>query len=370
MSELLITARTPRLGTGTGLRTYGVTAALARRAPVEVRYVEFGGAEPAPEYVQLPAVTLHGRGASRGAARASAYARALGGGVPPDLARGVSAELSRAGAGVTAATRIIADGPVAAAALLGLARSRPVVYLAHNLESGGFRGPAGQGALRRFERTVLRTFAESWMATRADERGARELAGEDVHTRYVPNVVDVAAIEPVTPLGARRLLFIADFSYAPNVEALRFLAGEVMPMVWSRDPEIRLLAAGRGLAQPPADPRIETPGFVAVLRDAYAACDAVLVPLLRGGGSPLKFAEGLAHGLPVVASAHAAALIEDGTPGEDFLVADGPAEFAIAIEALLGDPQRAAAIGLAGRRLAADHYSVDSLVTLLSAQCG
>ena len=42
MSDLLVTAITPTLGSGTGLRTYGVVAALARRGPVEVVYVVWG----------------------------------------------------------------------------------------------------------------------------------------------------------------------------------------------------------------------------------------------------------------------------------------------------------------------------------------
>jgi polysaccharide biosynthesis protein PslH len=261
--------------------------------------------------------------------------------------------------------RVIADGPVAAAALLPLARTREVVYLAHNLESGGFRGETQVPGLGQFERRVLRTFSESWMATRADEQGARALAGDAVATRYVPNVLDTAAIEPVAPAGAGRLLFVGDFTYAPNREAFEFLAGSVLPAVWQRMPDARLTAVGRGLPAVARDARIETPGFVEDLAGAYRAADIVVVPLLRGGGSPLKFIEGLAYGLPVVATAHAAALIEDGVADRDFLAADGAAAFASAIEGLLVDPGRAAAIGAAGRELALRGYSVDALATLI-----
>jgi hypothetical protein len=267
---------------------------------------------------------------------------------------------------------VIADGPVAAAALLGVARRRELVYLAHNLESSGFRGESTRSALERFERVVLRTFAESWMATRADQEGARALAGEPIATRYVPNVVDTASIAPVAPNGAGRLLFVADFAYAPNFEALGFLTREVMPAVWEHHPEVRLKAVGRGLpadaagAGIGADPRIETPGFVEDLAGAYGAADIVLVPLLRGGGSPLKFVEGLAYGLPVVASAHAARLLEDGVGGRDFIVAADASEFAASIEALLDDPVRAARLAATGRALAVRDYSIDRLATLLA----
>ncbi|MGO9956793.1 MAG: glycosyltransferase [Solirubrobacteraceae bacterium] len=367
MSDLLVSSITPRLGSGTGLRTYGVAAALARHGPVELAYVMFGDRRPAAEYERLASVTMRPMRASRGAARALGFGRALAMRVPPDLARGVSPELARAARSASPQTHVIADGPVAAAALLPLAGRHELVYLAHNLESGGFRGRRGQAGLERFERTVLRTFSESWMVTRADGRGARALAGESIVTRYVPNVVDVSAITPVVASGAGRVLFVADFTYEPNREAFAFLTGGVLPELWRRLPELRLAVAGRGLPAARRDDRIETPGFVDDLRAAYAAADVAVVPLLRGGGSPLKFVEALAYGLPVVATRHAADLLEDGVAGRDFLAAEGPTEFGAAIEALLGDRRRAEAIAVAGRRLAAASYSIDALGRLLAA---
>jgi glycosyltransferase involved in cell wall biosynthesis len=365
MSDLLVTAITPALGSGTGLRTYGVTAALALDHPVEIAYVAWDAAQPAEEYERLTNVDLRRLHASRGPARAVRFLQALAEGVPRDLARGVSPALSDAARAAPNDVRVIADGPVVAAALLRLARTREIVYLAHNLESGGFRRESERTALKRFERNVLRAFSECWMATRADERGARALAGDRISTRYVPNVIDVGRIEPVRPAGARRLLFVGDFRYEPNAEALRFVTDSVLPAVWERRGDVHLTAVGRGLPDVARDPRITTPGFVEDLAAVYSAADVVLVPLLRGGGSPLKFIEGLAYGLPVVATPHAAGLLEDGVPGRDFLSADGADGFAAAIETLLADPPGGAAIGSAGRELVHRCYSIKCLARLL-----
>jgi polysaccharide biosynthesis protein PslH len=368
VSDLLVTSMTPTLGSGAGLRTYGVVAALARDHPVEVAYVTWGAEQPAAEYRRLANVTLRALHASRDPARLLEFARARIRGVPVGLARGVSPALGEAARAAPPDVRVIADGPVVAAGVLGLARTREIVYLAHNLESGGFRRESERAGLERFERVVLRTYSECWMATRADERGAQALGGDGIRTRYVPNVVDGVAIEPVHPTAAGRLLFVADFTYAPNAEALRFLVGEVLPGVWERIPAARLTVIGRGLDRVGVrlDPRIAALGFVEDLDAAYRAADVVLVPLLRGGGSPLKFVEALAHGLPVVATAHAAGLLEDGVAGRDFLVAEDGAAFAAAIEAMAADPGRAAVIGRAGRDLVLARYSVDRLATLLA----
>ena len=51
---------------------------------------------------------------------------------------------------------------------------------------------------------------------------------------------------------------------------------------------------------------METLGFVEDLRDAYAGARCAVVPLLQGGGTPLKLIEALAYGLPVIATPRAA----------------------------------------------------------------
>src|SRR5436305_13032042 len=104
--------------------------------------------------------------ASRGWARVLAYAQARLRGVPDGFARGVSAGLARAARGAAPEVRVIADGPTGAAALLPLARERPVIYLAHSVESG-FR--ADGEALRPFERAAGRTVAGTSKRTRAEE---------------------------------------------------------------------------------------------------------------------------------------------------------------------------------------------------------
>lgn len=361
--DLVVTSLTPTLASGTGIRTYGVVAALARHRPVDVAYVVHGPDTPAPEYSALETVRTFPILASRGLRRGWAYARARRGGVPDYFARGISPELSGAGASAPSHTRVIADGPVAAGALLPLARRREIVYLAHNLESG-FRG-RGPG-LARFEQDVLRTFSETWMATRADQRGAAELAGEPVRTRYVPNVVDVRRIAPVEPPGGEVLLFVGDFTYAPNREGLRYLVDEVLPILWQGRPGVRLLVAGRGADAARADERIEMLGFVGDLSSVYRRADAAVVPLLHGGGSPLKFVEALAYGLPTIATAHAAALLEDATPNEHYLQAGDPVEFAHAVRSVLDDRLRARRLGTVGRDMAERSYSIDALAGLLA----
>jgi polysaccharide biosynthesis protein PslH len=371
VSDLLVTTHTPILRSGQTMRTYGIARALAATgAGLTLLYARFEGEEPDEAFRSIPGIELHEVRASRGARRAGAYAAARLAGTPAGFARGVSPELAQASAQLAAAPgrgRVIADGPIAAAALRGLARRRPVVYNAHNLESG-FRGQLGgaEGSvrmLRRFERGLLRRAEESWMVSDADLAAAAELC-PGARLRYVPNVVDVAAIEPVAPATEPLAVFVANFTYEPNRNGLRFLLDQVMPLVWARLPAARLRLVG-GNPELPAgtDRRVEAAGFVERLDGAYAGARCALVPLLQGGGTPLKFVEALAYGLPVLATPRAAAGLAV-TAGRDCVLADGEGEFADALAALLerGAPE----IGARGRELAMERYSIEALSRLLA----
>jgi glycosyltransferase involved in cell wall biosynthesis len=366
MSDVLLTAHTPALDSGHGLRTYAVARALAVDDLVEVRYVQFGAAEPAPEYRDPDRFRLERLNPSRGAGRALLYARARAAGVPRRFARGISPELVAAGRGVDG--RLVADGPVVGAALLVGGRRERFAYSAHNMESD-FRasveardlGTAKQ--LRRFERRLLRLADESWMVSERDMRLAAELCPQ-ARLRLVPNAVDVGAIVPLRPdSAARRAVFIGSFSYEPNARALRFLLDDVMPLVWEREPEARLRLAGGGLKERPSgDTRVEALGYVEHVADAYAGCTCAVVPLLEGGGSPLKFIEALAYGLPVVATPKAAAGLELRA-GRDYVEGGDAPAFAAALARVLADGGRG--LGAEGRRTVERLYSIEAVARAL-----
>ena len=371
MRDLLVTAHTPALGSGHGIRTYAIARALARHRGVDLLYVRFGAAAPDPAFQAIGGVQFHPVESGRGLGRALAYLRARAGGVPPDLARGISSELIQEATLLSERPdrgRIVADGPTIAAALSRLAGRRPVIYSASNLESG-FRHDLSRaaalraGRLRSFERRLLERMTESWMVSSADMQAALELCPAAA-LRYVPNVVDVAAIAPVGASKDPNLLFIGSLFYKPNLNGLRFLLADVMPLVWKRLPEATLTVAGTGLKRPISeDKRVRTLGYVESLAEVYAGARAVVVPLLQGGGTPLKLIEALAFELPVVATPRAVRGLEVSA-GVHCEVAEGATDFAEAIlRVMSGD---ATDIARRGRELAAEKYSIEVLERILA----
>jgi glycosyltransferase involved in cell wall biosynthesis len=369
---VLATSYALTLDSGRARRTYGLVRALAALGPVDVVYGEFGAERPDPAYLEIERTRLHRVERPGRAGRAVAYVRARLTGVPASFARGIWPGLAERAAELAGPgdARVVAEGAVAGAALLPVAARRPAVYSAQNLESAFRHRLEGtrtsRRALERFERLLLERYAESWMVSPADLEGARALC-PGARLRLAPNVLDVDAIEPVPPRsGERAVLFLADFRYEPNRTGLRFLLDDVMPAVWAEAADVRLTVAGRGSDRFEApDERVTFAGFRDDLHGLYAGTGCAAVPLLEGGGSPLKFVEALAHRVPVVATPRAAAglTVEPGVHYFEGAPAGEP--FAAALLRAL-DPALANPVAEAGRRLAEREYSIQALSALLA----
>jgi polysaccharide biosynthesis protein PslH len=383
VSDLYISAFAPTLGTGRALRTYMCIRALASLGPVDLAYVPHGADAPSPEYQAIENLRFHPIRPSRGAHRLTTYASLCLRGVPQQWARGVSPEIAQVAERLASAerrARVIVGDTACAVAMLSWARRHPLIYNAHNIESS-YRYPGhGEGRLDRLavlrtERRILRMAAESWMVSREDVAMARDLVPA-ARLRYVPNVVDVDAIRPAAgasravagdraAAGRRRLLMVGDFHYPPNRRGLAFLVDEVLPRVWRALPDVRLTLAGRGLEPwPGQDERIAVEGFVDDLAALYATAGCVAVPLLQSGGSPLKFVEALAYGVPVVATPLAARGLEVRA-GEHFLAGEDADAFAAQVAGVLTDG--APAVAARGRELAEAEYSLQALAARIAA---
>ena len=143
------------------------------------------------------------------------------------------------------------------------------------------------------------------------------------------------------PNGREGLVFVAGFGHPPNVDAARWLASEIMPLVWARCPDLKLALVGSNptvevlaLAN---DGRIEVTGYVSdeELQRRYASARVSVVPLRYGAGIKSKVVEALQQGVPLVTTSVGA----QGLPGLDqaVMVADEPEALACAIVRLVSD---------------------------------
>ena len=183
----------------------------------------------------------------------------------------------------------------------------------------------------------------------------------------IPNGVDVARFAGAQPLptepGAGPVV-----GFLGRVDETRkgfAVLARALPALVARHPTMLLLVAGPGdAAEAVADlpdavrDRVRVLGLVDEETKAamLASLDLFLAPQLGGESFGIVLLEAMAAGVPVVASGIEAfrAVLDDGAAGELFEVGDADA-LTTAVDALLGDPGRRAALAAAGR-VAAAHY--------------
>jgi sugar transferase (PEP-CTERM/EpsH1 system associated) len=228
--------------------------------------------------------------------------------------------------------------------------------------------------LAAFERATAARADVSLFVSDAEAALFRQRSGlESTDIRGLQNGVDLdyydpsAAFERIDEPGPL-IVFTGQMDYAPNIDAVRWFAGEVMP----RLPEGRFAIVGRKPVDPVlrlAGPRVTVTGAVPDVRSWLAAADVVAAPLRIARGIQNKVLEAMAMARPVVASPAAFEGIE-AEPGRHLFVAGTAEAQAEAIAGLLGDPQRARVLGQAARRRMEQAYRWDARLAPLAGIVG
>jgi glycosyltransferase involved in cell wall biosynthesis len=148
------------------------------------------------------------------------------------------------------------------------------------------------------------------------------------------------------------------------VDAVSWFAKDVFPKVESRVPEARFWIVGRNpqrgvraLARPP---RIEVTGEVPDVYDWLCRASVAVAPRRIGAGMQNKIVQAMACELPVVATPVANEGI-GARNGEQILLCDDADAMAEAVAGLLRDPQRARALGRAGREYVLANWTWEAL---------
>jgi glycosyltransferase involved in cell wall biosynthesis len=127
-------------------------------------------------------------------------------------------------------------------------------------------------------------------------------------------------------------------------------------------PQLRLHIVGRSPApavRELAGPGVSVSGTVPDVRPYLQHAAVVVAPLRLARGIQNKVLEAMAMARPVVAAAVCAEAI-DARVGEHLAAAAEPADYVHEIQALLRDPQAAAALGRAGRERVLQAYDWDA----------
>ncbi len=186
-----------------------------------------------------------------------------------------------------------------------------------------------------------------------------------LRVEHVPNAVEIPVVARRRAARELRLLFLANLTYPPNVEAARLLVEELLPrlraLLGGRPLQLTLAGREHGELERLASPTVHVRGFVDDLGPLYAEADVVVVPLRSGGGTRIKLLEAFAHGVPVVATPIAAeglAVID----GRHLLMGADFEQLAAAVVALASDGALAASVAEQAGRLVRERYSHEAVI--------
>jgi len=167
--------------------------------------------------------------------------------------------------------------------------------------------------------------------------------------------------------GRKDLVFIGGYGHPPNSDAIRWIAGEILPRLRERWPDIRLHVLGDvpdAVRRELVTPGLELHGRVADLMPWLDNCLASLAPLHFGAGVKGKINMAMSHGVPVIATPIAVEgmQLHDGV---DVLVADEATAFVGAVQRLQHDEILWQQLSEHGRDNVRRHFSAEAAAAAL-----
>lgn len=192
--------------------------------------------------------------------------------------------------------------------------------------------------LKRYESLMFDFFENRSIISKQDQQlimhpNAQEIA-------CIANGIDESFFETVSVEKTHDFVFVGNMSYPPNVEAIAYIAENILPLFPNRN----LLVSGSSPSKrvkkiASENAQIELTGWVDDIRTSYAAGRIFLAPMMIGTGMQNKLLEAMAMGVPCITTPLANNPI--GTKENvEILVASSVEDFKNAIETLINNPDK------------------------------
>lgn len=183
----------------------------------------------------------------------------------------------------------------------------------------------------------------------------------------VPNGVDFEHFSPYETTKKYDIIFSGNMAYPPNVDAVDFLAKEIMPLVWKQIPTAKLCIAGATPApsvKNAANENITVTGWVDDMRDMYAQSKIFIAPMRMGTGLQNKLLEAMSMNLPCITTNLANGSLQ-ATPNTEILVGNTANELANHIISLLSNNDTATTIANNGNKFVHSNYEWNSTTNIM-----
>ena len=218
---------------------------------------------------------------------------------------------------------------------------------------------------RRFWRRSTRVVAMS-----QTDKVMMQSQEKDQFIDLVPNGVDTVFFRPGSKIrknNKKTILFVGNFKWLQNREAVTILVEKIWPKVASQLPQSKLWIVGK---HPSEDIKklncdsIQVSSDLNDIREAYRGSDVLLAPIYGPGGTRYKILESMAAGLPVVSTPTGVEGL--GVEyGKHALVYENYEDLAHGCVKVLKDPDLYLKLSKEGRHLVKEKFSWDSIAKKL-----
>lgn len=217
----------------------------------------------------------------------------------------------------------------------------------------------------RMEEIQMAKNANAVLAVTTDEAAYFEKMSQ-TKAHVIENGVSIEDFPKISEKNHKKLklLFLGNFSYFPNRDAIEYFIKHIWPSLSSEEFDLTVVGKGVTTYSVLSDPAIEKIEYVPDIYDAYAMADVFISPMQYGGGTNFKVLEAMAAGLPVVALDTKIGSIE-AKDGVDLCIATNANDFISSLHKLKKDRDYRINLGKNARALVMKKYSWETIGTNL-----
>ena len=219
--------------------------------------------------------------------------------------------------------------------------------------------------LIKYEQDVFDKFNNKTIISEQDKNLIPHPQKEKI--KVIANGVDTNYFKPIPHEKDFELLFNGNMNYPPNVESVEYLVNKIMPFVWSKLPNTRLLISGAAPNERVLNlksDKVIVSGWVEDIRINFARSKILVAPMQISIGLQNKLLEAMAMQLPCITSTLANNAL-GAKHNEQIIVADTPEQYAQYIIELLQNETKARQIAMNGYHFVITNFNWQNSTALL-----
>ncbi|UTW62295.1 glycosyltransferase [bacterium SCSIO 12741] len=210
--------------------------------------------------------------------------------------------------------------------------------------------------LATYENQVFQDFEKKVIISEQDRDHIAHHNTDEIDV--IPNGIPVDYFEPRKEKQDVELLFTGNMAYPPNIEGAQYIVKKIMPLVWEKYPDTKVLISGKSPTMKVkmlAGKNVLVSGWVEDMRDSYARAKIFVAPMVLGSGLQNKLLEAMAMELPCITSPIANRAL-GAKENEEILIGTEPEEYAQHIIDLIEQPEKQQKLAESGRKYVSQSF--------------